>query len=478
MADKTLVHFFKALRGADVSVSTAEAIEAVSAVNMVGYQDRALLKITLGLVLPKTVDEKAYYGRCFDQFFSFSAYDNDNEALEGELADLDLSQLENNDPSSAGEGQGKCPGSGGGSGEGESSGNQSGSESATELGKMLLEDDQVALSMAIAKAANKIGMTKITTLTQKGLYGRRIMEAMGLDEMEKEMWAAEKQDNDAGDKLAKKLRSGRDNLREQIKDYVEQQYVLQAAQTGKELREEVMRSVKLEHLREFQDVQRLVRKMAKKLIAVHSRRRRVTQRGLLDVRSTLRNNAAYDGVLFDTRWKATRVDRPKVIAICDVSGSVSAVARFLLMFLYSLSEVIPKVRSFAFSNSTGEVTDLFERMDMEKAIEETITRHMGSTDYAQSLVDFKELCLDAVDSKTTVIILGDARNNDGESRSDILKEFYDRSKQVIWLNPETRSRWNTGDAIMKSYLPYTNKAEVCNSLNHLERIIGKLLKNS
>ncbi|MBL4868939.1 MAG: VWA domain-containing protein [Pseudomonadales bacterium] len=477
MAERTLVHFFKALRGADVSVSTAEAIEAVSAVNMVGYQDRELLKITLGLVLPKTVDEKGHYGRCFDQYFSFSAYDKDEDVIEGELEDL--AQAENDSSAmNMGEGKGKCPGSGGGSGEGESSGTQNASESTTELGKMLLEDDQVALSMAIAKAANKIGMTKITTLTQKGLYGRRIMEAMGLDEMEKEMWAAEKRGDASGEELALRLRRGRDNLREQIKDYVEQQYVLQAAQTGKELREDVMRSVRLEHLREFQDVQRLVRKMAKKLIAVHSRRRRVTQRGMLDVRATLRHNAAYDGVLFDTRWKATRVDRPKVIAICDVSGSVSAVARFLLMFLYSLSEVIPKVRSFAFSNRTGEVTDLFERMDMDKAIEETISRHMGSTDYAQSLVDFKELCLNAVDNKTTVIILGDARNNDGESRSDILKEFYDRSKQVIWLNPETKNRWNTGDAIMKSYLPYTHKAEVCNSLNHLERIIGKLLKNS
>jgi len=332
------------------------------------------------------------------------------------------------------------------------------------------------LSMAIVNAANEVGMTNITSVLQKGLYGRRIMEAMGLRALEEEMWAAEKQDNAIGKVLALRLRRSRDGLREQVQDYVQQQTVLQAAQTGKELREEVMRTVRLEHLREFQNVQKLVRKMAKRLVAIHSRRKRVTQRGMLDVRATLRSNAAYDGVLFNTRWKSTKVDRPKVIAVCDVSGSVSSVARFLLMFLYSLNEVIPKVRSFAFANRTGEVTDLFDELEMGEAIEETIDRYRGATDYAQSLVDLKELCLKDVDRKTTVIILGDARNNDGESRSDILKEFYLRSKRVIWLNPESRNRWDTGDSVMKSYLPYIHVAEVCNSLNQLERIIGKLLK--
>ena len=469
MADRTLTNFFKALRGAEVTVSTAEAIDAVNAVELVGYSDRQLLKTTLGLVLPKTQEEKVRFEHCFDLFFSFNLFENKvnvTESVKGKIQSVgeDLLKL-------MGFSQGQ--GSGGGSG---SQGGGSQSSSSTDLGMMLLDDNQVELSMAIVNAANEVGMTNITSVLQKGLYGRRIMEAMGLRALEEEMWAAEKQDNTRGKMLALRLRSSRDGLREQVQDYVQQQTVLQAAQTGKELREEVMRTVRLEHLREFQNVQKLVRKMAKRLVAIHSRRKRVTQRGMLDVRATLRSNAAYDGVLFNTRWKSTKVDRPKVIAVCDVSGSVSSVARFLLMFLYSLNEVIPKVRSFAFANRTGEVTDLFDELEMGEAIEETIDRYRGATDYAQSLVDLKELCLKDVDRKTTVIILGDARNNDGESRSDILKEFYLRSKRVIWLNPESRNRWDTGDSVMKSYLPYIHVAEVCNSLNQLERIIGKLLK--
>ena len=100
-------------------------------------------------------------------------------------------------------------------------------------------------------------------------------------------------------------------------------------------------------------MKQLVAKLAKKLTSIHSRRRRIAKRGHLDVRQTIRKNIQYDGIMFDTIWKRVQIDRPKVIAVCDVSGSVSQVARFLLLFLYSVSEIIPKVRSFAFSNFLG-----------------------------------------------------------------------------------------------------------------------------
>ena len=142
--------------------------------------------------------------------------------------------------------------------------------------------------------------------------------------------------------------------------------------SGQRLREEVLQKTPLARVeqRDFKTMHELVRKLAKRLVALHARRRHVSRRGQLDVRQTIRRNIEYDGLLFDTVWKRVRVDRPKVIAVCDVSGSVAQVARFMLLFLSSMSEVIPKVRSFAFSSQLGEVTEVFETVNVGDALDE------------------------------------------------------------------------------------------------------------
>jgi len=100
----------------------------------------------------------------------------------------------------------------------------------------------------------------------------------------------------------------------------------------------------------------------------------------------------------------------------------------------------------------------------------------GSTDYGRMLQDFKSHCMADVNNKTTIIILGDARNNYGDPKADILREMYDKAKRVIWLNPEPKSSWTVGDAEMKKYAACCHQTEVCNSLTHLERVVGNLLK--
>jgi uncharacterized protein with von Willebrand factor type A (vWA) domain len=212
---------------------------------------------------------------------------------------------------------------------------------------------------------------------------------------------------------------------------------------------------------------------------MHSRRRKVTKRGLLDVRKTIAANAAYDGFLFHTKWKSTRIERPKVMVICDVSGSVSKISRFLLMFLYSLQDVLPKVRSFVFASSMAEVTESFDKQTIENALTEIMNNWANMpTDYGRALLDFKDIAMNDIDNKTTVIMLGDARNNNGLGQTQVWKEVYQRSKRVIWLNPEGRYNWDSGDSIMSEYRPYCSKVETCSTLNDLTRILGSLLKNS
>ncbi len=481
--DSTLVDFVKALRTAEVEVSPAETLDAMHCIDIVGYKDRQFLKNSLALVLSKNVEEKETFTELFDRFFTVDKFQS---ALSEDEDSNDPASMSDDD----GEFQGQRQQSGGGQGSG--GGGAEASEAAevsdepelqpeSKLGKMIVNDDRTELSIAIAEAGRATGVNEILVFTQKGLYARKIMDHMGLKELQQEIGDLQKTGGNPRIRLAARLKKGRDALRERVRDYVEKQFFLHADESGKQLREELLKKVKLSNVerRNFKDVQEVVFKMAKKLIAIHSKRRKTFRRGQLDVRRTLRQNMQYDGMMFDIRWKASKVDRPKVMCICDVSGSVSNYSRFLLMFLYSLAEILPKVRSFAFSSDLGEVTDLFEHSNLEDAMAKVMRDYgNGSTDYGQMLVDFKRHCLDDVNNKTTIIILGDARNNYGDPKADILREIYDRAKRVIWLNPESRSNWTVGDAEMAKYAPCCHQTDVCNSLAHLERVVSNLLRST
>jgi len=344
---------------------------------------------------------------------------------------------------------------------------------------MLERDDQAQMQMALAEAARQERLNEIRLFTQRGMYTRRIMEAMGLYALEDEVMARERAGNEAG---AERLRELREELRLQVRDYVEKQLELFTANAGRLLREEVLAQMRLSNIDygDMKFMRGLVRKMAKRLIALHSRRRKVDRRGVLDMRRTIRANVEYDGLFFHTIWKTKKVDRPKVMAICDVSGSVAQVSGFLLMFLYSLQEVMPRVRSFAFSGGLGETTDLFKReKNLEEAIREALHCHGGgSTDYGFAFADFERLAMDDIDHRTTVIILGDARSNYSNPRGDILKKIHARARRVIWLNPEPKGLWNSGDSEMKRLAPYCDKAITCASLKDLERVVSELLRHA
>ena len=485
--DRTLTHFIAALRNAEVRISPAETLDAMNAVELVGYRDRAFLKDSLALVLPKTADEKETFDTTFDQFFSFEDVAGQTVAVDGDG--------DGEDGEGGGEGQGQGEGLGGGKGTGgkgkkskygaveeeeeEDLGPGAMAEPRSALARLLMQEGTTELTVRMAQAAEEADLTQIQVFTQKGLYTRKIMDAMGLAGLVAEIGELRASPHIPERRLAQELKRRRDWLRELVRDYVERQFLLHADVTGRRLREDLLQKVKLSNVehRNFRLIQEIVLRMAKKLAALHSRRRKVFKRGQLHVSRTLRHNMSYDGSIFDLHWKSVKVDRPKVFAICDVSGSVAAYARFMLMFLYSLDEVMPKVRSFAFSSDLAEVTELFERNKIEDAIAKTLRDYSGgSTDYGQAFQDFRKLCMDEVDNRTTIIILGDARNNYGDPRTDILKEMYDRSKRVIWLNPESRNTWNVGDAEMRKYTAYVHQAEECNSLMHLNRIVGNLLR--
>jgi len=321
-----------------------------------------------------------------------------------------------------------------------------------------------------------VGLQQIQMFTQKGQFTRKILDQLGEQHIRNAVIELER----AASPALVTLQRYRDLLREQVRDYVERQYLLQAEGKTRQFMDEVLSKTRLNNIEHMYlaKVHELVRKMAKKLASRHSRRRRQLKRGQLDMGKTIRKGIPNEGVMFNTYWRQSRKEKPQILAICDVSGSVAAYAKFLLLFLYSLQDVLPKVRSFAFSSHLGEVSEYFDQHPVEKAIELVNWKYGGATDYGNSLMDFAKLALDDINSNTTVIILGDARNNNGDPRLDIMQGIYQRSRQVLWLNPESRRAWGSGDSEMLRYQSACHFSAECNNLKQLERIVDQLLKST
>ncbi len=458
----TLEDFFKALRGSDLDVSLNAQIDAARATELVGWRERELLKSALGATLAKNLPDRAIFDDTFDRFFRFDSFGTGAVAQGKPGAPA---QPQNPPPEGSGQGSGGPGGCQGSAGQA--------------LSQLLMAGDSAALSRRMQQAARDVGLTDIWFFTQKGHYTQKIQQAMGLELLDREISDARRQTL-APQRLAD-LELARKRLFNEVRNFVERKLAMYGTAPTRELHDEFLQSQKLSSIdrRDFARMHEIVRKMARRLAERHARRKRREQRGQLDFRRTQRAHAAYGGVMFETYWRSTRVERPKVVAICDVSGSVRQYARFLLLFLYSLDELLSDVQSFAFTNHLVEVGATFEALPVEQAVDKVLNAVGGSgTDYGQMLLDLDEQLMHRIDHRTTVLVLGDARNNRGEARTEVMKTLYGRARRVIWLNPEPRSFWGLGDSEMKHYAPYCHIARECNSLRHLERTLDELLRSN
>ena len=458
-----IIKFLQAARSAGIRVSVAESIDAYHALDLIGFDDRQTLKDSLSLILAKTRDEKQLFEECFELYFTRDSFTGSEASDEAADKQRQQQQAENQAAD----------------GDGESSG--SGAEGQTPLARMLTGNDRAALAAAMERAADAVGVSDIRFFTQTNIYARRMMEQMGLEALEREIARLRAEGTAEAIGLAQRLDRGRGYLGDQVRDFVERQLAVFARGANEQLRDEFLQAARLSNLdrRDFERMRVIVRAMAKRLATRYGRVRRRKRRGHLDVRRTLRRNMAFDSIPFITVWKQRKIDKPRVVVLCDVSGSVASVAQFLLLFVYSLNEALADIRSFAFSGNLIEVSDILEQETIEDAIAKILKEiGFGSSNYGRSFADFAEQCLDAVDSKTTVIIMGDARGNNTDPRTDIMKQIFERSKRVIWLNPEFKSSWGTGDSDMFRYGPYCHVLTVCNSVRHLERTLTDLLKGT
>jgi uncharacterized protein len=449
-----LHRFFRAARGAGVRVSPAESIDAMKAVADVGFADRGILRDTLLLTLAKNQDEKRALAETFDLFFSQPEV-KDEAAPED--ADKDAAESATPDATTAEPGE---PGAT--------------APEMGELAQMLMSQDRNAIAAAMANAANAASLSDIRYFTQRGIFSTRILNQLGIERLRDDLDALTSTNPAQAERLAAALTA----LRENVSEVVSQALVLYGREESENLRNEILRNAPLARLerRQVEQMKALIHAIARRLRERYSKPRKRQRRGHLDIRRTLRRNAAWGGVPFLTSWKRRHRDRPQIVALCDVSGSVAQVSDFFLLLIHSLHEVVDDVRSFAFSGHLIEVSDILEAKSPEEAMSEIMSKvGFGSSDYGGSLVDFEKGWIKTVTPKTTVIVLGDARTNNLDPRADILRRISERSKRLVWLNPEGRMAWGWGDSEMPRYASFCTVVRQCATAKQLERAVSDIV---
>jgi len=469
---KKILEFTNILRKSGIRVSTAEAIDAFSALDELSIGDRGIFRDALRTTMVKRGDEVPTFNQLFDLFWS-GFYDNLREAFgeaSGGLPEgMDLEELMQRIAEALQNMQGD-PGD------------------LSELAKALLTADLSALEQLIRDAAEQAGTDRIENFLQVGFFSRRTLDQMGLDGAGDELRDLAQALEDAGmspediQALRGMIERLMEAARKSVRSFTERELQKQNHDYMEKFRRETLLEKSFYHLseEEIKRMREVVERLAQKVKNILSIRRRRLKRGKLDLHQTLRRNMSHGGIPFELIFKQRKKDRPKLVILCDVSSSVANVSRFMLQFVYSLSEAFTKIRSFVFVAELGEVTQLFQDDDINDAIEKAldggdVINVYTRSNFGYAFHHFWQNHLSAIDKKTTVLILGDARNNYNDPRAWCLRDIHNKAKNVLWLNPESPSAWGFGDSVMDKYLPATDMAEECRNLKQLSAMIDRLV---
>ncbi len=467
-----VIEFTNLLRKSGVRVSVAEGLDAFLALEELSIDDRALFKDALRTTMVKRGDEIPTFDELFELFFS-GFYDNLRDQF-GDLGEqmgaegIDLDQLLQQLA--------------------EMMQQMDGEMDLSELAKALLTQDLSQLENLIRDAAQDAGIDRIENMLQVGFFSRRTQEqldmegAMGelesLTERAAGMGMSE-EDQEGMRKLMQKLQ---ELMRKTVKNFVEQELQTRNHDYMEKFRKEMLQEKSFYHLTEDEiaRMREVVNRLAQRIKNVLSIRKKRIKRGKLDLHNTLRRNMAHGGIPFEVVYKHRRKDRPKLIIMCDVSSSVANVSRFMLQFMYGLQEAFNKIQSYVFVSDLGDVTPVFKDGDVNTAIEKAldggdVINVYTRSNFGKAFHDFWKDHLSMVDNKTTVLILGDARNNYNDPKAWCLRDIHNKAKNVVWLNPESPSAWGFGDSVMDRYMPYCDIVEECRNLRQLSRIVDQIV---
>jgi hypothetical protein len=452
-----------------------ENLDAMRALEHVDINDREVFRT----ILSSTMVKHHRHQRAFDTVFEvyFSLYSAGIDDAEGER-DADLGDL---DPDQAQQGEGA--GGGGGT-------PLSREEIAQMLLAALMNMDREAMRRLAALAVQQFAGMEPGRPVGGTYYLYRTLRALDLDSLAERMMGAARERGEVGEgELAQRLlreehESRLRELRELVEEEIRRQLVADrgAEAMARTLRKPLPEDVEFMHASrdEMLTLQRAVYPLTRALAARLAQRRRRRHRGALDFRKTVRASLSYGGVPAEPKFRHPHPSKPEIMVVADISGSVASFARFTLMFVYAMASQFSKVRSWVFIDGIDEVTRYFQESDdVTDAVQRVNTEADviwvdGHSDYGHAFETWHQRHFHEITPKTSIILLGDARNNYHASEAWVIEQLQNRARHTYWLNPEPRSYWDTGDSIVSEYAKYCHGVFECRNLRQLQQFVTQV----
>jgi uncharacterized protein with von Willebrand factor type A (vWA) domain len=474
-----LAGFISELRAAGLPVSLTENLDAMEAITHIPIEDRDAFKYALAATLVKNNAHWRAFETVFEVYFSLRGSQYALGGDELHLPDQDDDDQANPNPEGAG------PGAGGGGGE---------AMSPEQMAQMLFQalqrgDDALMRALARQAVTRYAGMEPGRPVGGT-YYLYRTLRNLDLDDvLERLVQQARDEAPEPLTSLEERLERDEfetriDKLKKEIEAEIRRRLVADRGveAMAKTLRKPLPEDVDFMHAsrEELVGLRKAIYPLTRKLAVRLARKRRHGRKGPLDFRNTVRHSLSYGGVPADPKFRYPRPAKPEIFVIADISGSVAAFARFTLQLVYAISGQFSRVRSFVFIDGIDEVTRFFEGVeDIGVAIHRVNTEADvvwvdGHSDYGHAFEVFWERYGREVGPKTTVLILGDARNNYHASQAWVLGEMRKKARHVYWLNPEPKAYWDTGDSIVGEYAIHTDGAYECRNLRQLEKFVEVL----
>ena len=468
--------FIVELRSAGLPVSLTENLDAVEAVKHIPIEDRETFKYALAGTLVKNHSHWKAFETVFEVYFSLRGAEY--ELVDGEWESDDAATQEENQQEGQVQGQG-------GSQEGLTQ-----EQLAEMLFQALAKQDRNLMRTVARQSVQRFAGMEPGRPVGGTYYLYRTLRNLNLEEVLDRLLTSSADSEPDLDFLEERLRKDEyehriEELKREIEAEIRRRLVADRGveAMAKTLRKPLPEDVDFMHAsrEEMVALRRAIWPLTRKLAVRLARKRRHGRKGPLDFRRTVRHSLSYGGVPAEPKFKYPKPSKPEIMVIADISGSVAAFARFTLHLVYALNNQFSKVRSFVFIDGLDEVTDFFENVDdITEAIHRVNTEADviwvdGHSDYGHAFEIFDERFAKDIGPKTTVIILGDARNNYHASQSWVIKNIEDKARKVFWLNPEPKSYWDTGDSIVGEYSNFCNGTFEVRNLKQLEAFVENLV---
>ncbi len=231
---------------------------------------------------------------------------------------------------------------------------------------------------------------------------------------------------------------------------------------------------------EVADLEREVERLGRLLRTRYGRRWRSAPSGRIDLRATIATGVRQGGVPWRLLRRRRTILKPRLLVLCDVSGSVARTARLLLRLLHETHRLFDRTAGFVFVDRPVAAAPLFRHADFDTALADLaalpgLNLHAYS-DFGNVFVRLLTDHLDLLHPRTALLVLGDARCNQFDPQAWAFETIAARVGRVCWLNPEQRERWYTHDSRLRDYEPAIDCLLPAATVSDLAHGLDRLLR--